>query len=91
VAYTPNEDSATGRLGSYQTSLSWEHYARDRSSAGVVGSSGGNQVFVHPAIAYSPGHSLLIFGIVSVPVWQEFRDPASQTRSRIGTGVTYAW
>jgi hypothetical protein len=91
VAYTPNEDAATGRLVSYQAGLSWEQYARDRSSEGVVGSSGGGEVFLHPAIAYSPGHNLLIFGIVSVPLWQEFRDLASQTRYRVGTGVIYAW
>jgi hypothetical protein len=91
VAYTPNEDAATGRLVSYQAGFSWEHYARDRSSEGVVGSSGGSEVLVHPAIAYSPGHNLLVFGILSVPVWQEFRDRASQTRYRVGTGVIYAW
>jgi hypothetical protein len=91
VAYTPNEDFASGRLVSYQMGLSWEHYARDRSSDGVVDSSGGSELFVHPAVAYSPGHNLLIFGIVSVPVWQEFRDRASQTRYRVGTGVIYGW
>jgi hypothetical protein len=91
LAYTPNEDFATGRLVSYQAGLSWEHYARDRSADGVVGPSGGNEVFVHPAIAYSPGHNLLVFGIVSLPVWQEFRDPASRTRYRVGTGVIYGW
>jgi hypothetical protein len=91
TAYTPNEDFAIGRLVSYQAGVSWEHYGRDRTGAGVVASSGGNEVLVHPAITYSPGHSLLVFGIVSVPVWLEFRDPTAQTRYRVGTGIIYGW
>jgi hypothetical protein len=91
MAYTPREDLRTGRLVSYQVGLSWEHYARDRSADAVIGPSGGNEVFIHPALAYSPGHKVLIFGIVSVPVWQELRDPATRTTYRIGTGVIYGW
>jgi hypothetical protein len=46
---------------------------------------------VHPAIAYSPGHNLLVFGIVSLPIWQDVRDPAIKTSFRVGTGVIYGW
>jgi hypothetical protein len=91
VAYTPNEDFVTGRLVSYQAGVSWEHYARDRESHDVIARSGGDELFVHPAIAYSPGHNLLFFGIVSLPVWQDLRDPATKTRYRVGTGVIYGW
>lgn len=91
VAYTPNEDMETGRLLSYQAGVSWERYARDRGARQVVDASGGTEVFVHPAIAYSPGHNLLFFGIVSLPVWQDMRDPATKTRYRIGSGVIYGW
>ena len=66
-----------------------DHYARDRVT--VMDVSGGSEVLVHPAITYSPGHNLLIFGIVSLPVWQDFRDVAVQTRYRVGTGVIYGW
>ena len=91
VAYTPNENLETGRLISYQAGVSWEHYARDRTGAGVVASSGGSEVLVHPAIAYTPGHNLLFVGIGSVPAGPPVRDPAARTRYRVGTGIIYGW
>jgi hypothetical protein len=91
IAYTPNEDFATGRLVSYQAGVSWEHYAKDRSARQLVAASGGNEIFVHPAVAYSPGHNLLFFGILSWPVWQGVNDIATKTAYRVGSGVIYGW
>ena len=91
AAFTPNEDFTTGQLLSYQAGVSFEHYARDRAAYQRVEESGGNELFVHPAIAYSPGHNLLFFGIVSLPVWQDVRDPSTKTRYRVGTGIIYGW
>jgi hypothetical protein len=91
VAYTPNEDLATGRLFSYQAGWSFEHYFRDRVDGGVDESSGGSELLIHPTLVFSPGHGLVFFGVLSVPVWQEFRDRSVQDRYRAGVGVVYGW
>jgi hypothetical protein len=53
---------------------------------GRAGTSGAED-----AVVYSPGHGLLFFGIASLPVWQDFRDAATQDTFRVGRGVVYAW
>jgi hypothetical protein len=91
VAYTPDEDFQTGRLFSYQVGWSFEHRGRDRVDGQPGSDTGGNELFLHPTFVYSPGHDLLLFGMVSVPVRREFEDPASQDGYRFGTGVLYGW
>lgn len=90
-AYTPNEDSQTGRLFSYQAGWSFEHYSRNRVNGQPDPNTGGDALLIHPTVVYSPGHGLLLFGIVSVPVWRDFKDSAAQDRYRFGTGAVYAW
>jgi hypothetical protein len=90
-AYTPNEDFQTGRLFSYQLGWSFEHYARDRIDGQRDPNTGGNELLLHPTFVYSPGHHLLFFGIVSLPVSREFRDVGQRDRYRLGTGVLYSW
>ena len=53
--------------------------------------TGGKELLVHPTLVYSPGHGVMFFGLVSVPVWRDFKDPVEQDRFRLGTGVIYAW
>jgi hypothetical protein len=48
-------------------------------------------MLIHPTLVYSPGHGLLFFANVSVPVWRDFKDPAAQDAVRFGTGMIYAW
>jgi hypothetical protein len=54
-------------------------------------STAGDEFMLHPTLVYSPGHNVLVFGIVSVPVWRSFEDPAARDTYRFGTGVVYAW
>jgi hypothetical protein len=91
LAYTPNEDSRTGRLISYQAGVSFEHYAHNRDSGRIDTNTGGKEVLLHPTLVFSPGHDLLFFGVASIPIWRDFKDPAAQDRYRFGTGVLYAW
>lgn len=91
LAYTPNEDLQTGRLISYQTGLSFEHYAHDRVKGQSAPNTGGNELLLHPTVVYSPGHNLLLFGIVSAPLWRNVEDTAQQDTFRFGSGVVYAW
>jgi hypothetical protein len=91
VAYTPNEDFQTGRLFSYQVGWSFEQVARDHVDGQPGSGTGGSQFFLHPTLVYSPGHALLFFGMVSVPVRRDFEDPAAQDGYRFGTGALYAW
>jgi hypothetical protein len=91
LAYTPNEDVESGRLISCQPGWSFEHYSRDRAERQRDPNSGGNEFLLHPTLVNSPGHNVLVFGILSVPVTRNFRDSADQDRYRFGTGVVYAW
>jgi hypothetical protein len=91
LAYTPSENFQTGRLISYQAGWSFEHYARDRVNGQTARNTGGNEFLLHPTVVYSPGHGLLLFGMVSAPLWRVFEDSAEQDAYRFGTGVVYAW
>ena len=91
LAYTPNESFQSGRLLSYRAGWSLEHYARGRVRGEVDPNTGGNEVLIHPTVVYSPGHGLLFFGSVSVPVWRDFKDVTAQDAYRFGTGMIYAW
>jgi hypothetical protein len=91
LAYTPKENFRTGRLISYQAGWSPEHYGPDHVNGQRALNTGGNEFLLHPTLVYSPGHNLLFFGIISVPVWRDFRDIAAQDAYRFGTGVVYAW
>src|SRR5207302_5526002 len=91
IAYTPNEDMKTGKLISYQLGFSFEQTYMDRNIGQPVFGSGGNQALLHPTSVYSPGHGLLFFGVVSIPVYRNMRDTSQQDRFRVGSGVIYAW
>jgi hypothetical protein len=91
LAYTPGENFETGRLISYQAGWSFEHYAPDRVNGQPAPNTGGNEFLLHPTVAFSPGHGVLFFGVLSVPLWHDFREPAAQDAYRFGTGVMYAW
>jgi hypothetical protein len=87
LAYTPNEGVHTGRLFSYQAGWSFEHYSRDRVKRQPDANTGGDEMLIHPTVVYSPGHGLLFFGIVSVPVWHDFKDVTAQD----GTASEQEW
>ncbi|TLY37051.1 MAG: hypothetical protein E6K60_06015 [Nitrospirae bacterium] len=91
LAYTPGEDVTTGKLISYQVGWSYETYLRNRVAGAGDPNTGGKELLVHPTLVYSPGHGVVFFGLVSVPVWRDFKDPVEQDRFRLGTGVIYAW
>jgi hypothetical protein len=91
LAYTPNEDFQSGRLISYQAGWSYEHYARDEVRGERDVNTGGDEILIHPTFVYAPRHDLLLFGMVSVPAWRNFRDPTAQDRFRFGTGLVYKW
>ncbi len=91
LAFTPGEDFTTGKLISYQLGWSYETYLRDRVGGTDDPNTGGRELLVHPTLVYSPGRGLMFFGLVSLPVWRDFRDPVAQDRFRVGTGVIYAW
>ena len=91
LAYTPRENFQTGRLFSYQNGWAFEHYSRDRAQGQTDPNTGGNEFLLHPTLVYSPGRNVLFFGIVSVPVWRDFKDSSAQDSYRLGAGVVYAW
>ncbi len=44
-----------------------------------------------PTIVRSPAERVSLFGLVSLPITQSFRDDASHDRFRLGLGLVYAF
>jgi hypothetical protein len=65
-------------------------YAHDRVAGSEVQASGGDQLLLHPTVVWGSG-PVLIFAVVSLPVYRSFRDPVQQDRGRVGAGVTYVF
>ena len=87
-AYTPWDDPATEKLVSFQLGLSYEMYFRD-TVAGVDQETGGRGILAHPTIVWGPGGQILVFGLVTLPITQRYRDEAQEERWRVGAGVMY--
>ena len=88
VAYTPWDDPQTERLVSFQLGLSYETYFRS-ALAGVSQDDGGRALLVHPTVVWGPGHRILIFGLVTLPIAQSYREEAQEERWRVGAGAMY--
>lgn len=87
-AYTPWDDPKTERLVSFQLGLSYETYFRS-TVAGVPQDDGGRALLVHPTVVWGPGHRVLIFGLVTLPIAQTYRDEEQEERWRVGAGAMY--
>jgi hypothetical protein len=44
-------------------------------------------VYAHPTLLYGISQQLMFFGQVSLPVHQDWRDPAGEESFRVGTGA----
>jgi hypothetical protein len=87
AAWTPVDDTQSGRLFSLQIGLSRETTFREEVEGVPITESGGWGVLVHPTIMWGASEHLMIFGMTSLPVAQEWHEVAERERFRIGAGL----
>ena len=87
AAWTPIDDTRTGRLFSVQVGLSHERtFAQETEGANLL-DSGGSGVFVHQGLVWGLNARVQVFGLLSLPVTQEWRAPQDRQRFRLGAGA----
>ena len=69
--------------------IAQEIYFRDREMGVRQDRMGGWGFLVHPTIVWGPSEHWLLFGLVSIPVAQDYRDRAQEEHWRLGFGATY--
>jgi hypothetical protein len=87
VAYTPVDTE--NKLFSLQLGISKEHTFASELNGAPVADSGGSGLFLHPGVVFSFTPNLQFFGLVSLPLTQEWHSPDDQQRFRLGTGVIW--
>ena len=89
VAYTPIDDEARGRLLSFQLGISYERTFQSEENGVPVTDSGSSGVFIHPGIVFDLTPTLQMFGLVSLPLTQQFNSIVDRQRFRLGTGIIW--
>ena len=89
VAWTPIDDDARGKLFSLQLGLSYEKTFASEQNGVALPTSGASGVFMHPGIVFSVTSSVQFFGLVSLPLTQEWNSIVDRQRFRVGTGVIW--
>jgi hypothetical protein len=84
LAWTPIDEN---RLLSLQMGLSRETHFQNTTDGVTDVNSGGTGVYAHPTVLYGFSQNVLLFGQVTLPVQQRFRDVAARERFRAGTGI----
>jgi hypothetical protein len=89
IAYTPIDDEARGKLFSLQLGLSEERTFASEENGLPLAESGASGVFMHPGIVFSMSPSLQFFGLVSLPLTQQYNSIVDRQRFRLGTGIIW--
>jgi hypothetical protein len=89
LAYTPIDDEARGKLFSLQLGLSYERTFMSEDNGLPVPDSGSSGVFIHPGVVFDITESLQFFGLVSLPLTQEYNSIVDRQRFRFGTGIIW--
>jgi hypothetical protein len=89
VAWTPIDDEVRGKLFSLQLGASYERTFPSEQNGMTVLESGSSGVFLHPGIVFSTTSSLQFFGLVSLPLTQQWNSVVDRQRFRIGSGVIW--
>ena len=89
VAYTPVDDEERGKLFSLQLGVSHEVTFQSEENGVPVADSGSSGVFVHPGIVFEFTPNVQFFGLVSLPLTQQFNSITDRQRFRVGTGVVW--
>ena len=89
VAYTPIDDEDRGKLLSFQLGMSYERMFQSEDNGIPVADSGASGVFIHPGIVFDLTPTLQMFGIVSLPLTQQYNSIVDRQRFRVGTGIIW--
>jgi hypothetical protein len=88
-AYTPIDDEDAGKLFSLQVGMSYERTFQEETDGVPVPESGASGVFMHPGLVVAASPNVQIFGLVSLPLTQQWRSLDDRQRFRLGTGVIW--
>jgi len=89
LAYTPIDDEARGKLFSLQLGVSYERTFASEVDGVPQADSGSSGVFIHPGIVFSTTGNLQFFGLVSLPLTQQWNSIVDRQRFRLGTGIIW--
>ena len=89
LAYTPIDDEEHGKLFSLQLGLSYERTFVSEDNGLPVLDSGSTGVFIHPGVVFDITQNLQFFGLVSLPLSQDYNSIVDRQRFRFGTGVIW--
>jgi hypothetical protein len=89
IAYTPVDDDVRGKLFSLQLGTSYERTFQSEVDGVPQPDSGASGVFLHPGVVFSVTPSLQFFGLVSLPLTQQYNSVVDHQRFRVGTGVIW--
>jgi hypothetical protein len=89
LAYTPIDDEDRGKLLSFQLGMSYERTFQSEDNGLPVADSGSSGVFIHPGIVFDLTPTLQMFGLVSLPLTQQFNSIVDRQRFRVGTGIIW--
>ena len=89
VAYTPIDDEERGKLFSLQLGVSYERTFQSEENGVAVADSGSSGVFIHPGVVFDITPTVQMFGLVSLPLTQQFNSIVDRQRFRLGTGIIW--
>jgi len=89
AAYTPIDDEAKGKLFSLQLGVSEERTFASEENGLPLADSGASGLFMHPGIVFSVSPSVQFFGLVSLPLTQQYSSIVDRQRFRLGTGIIW--
>ncbi len=89
LAFTPIDDEEHGKLFSLQLGVSYERTFVAEENGLPVLDSGSSGVFVHPGVVFDITSSVQCFGLVSLPLTQQYNSIVDRQRFRFGTGIIW--
>jgi hypothetical protein len=89
IAYTPIDDETKGKLFSLQLGVSEERTFASEENGLALADSGASGLFMHPGIVFSVSPSVQFFGLVSLPLTQQYNSIVDRQRFRLGTGIIW--
>jgi hypothetical protein len=89
LAYTPLDDEEHGKLFSLQLGASYERMFQSEENGIPVTDSGASGVFIHPGVVFDITPTVQMFGLVSIPLSQQFNSIVDRQRFRFGTGIIW--
>ena len=72
-----------------QLGISYERLFQSQENGLTVPDSGASGVFIHPGVVFDISQSMQAFGLVSLPLSQQYNSIVDRQRFRLGTGIIW--